>query len=156
MRFLKVSLVFLISLWMMSCSEQGSVLHDTKGNPIPVAELTGKWVILNYWAAWCESCVKEIPELNRFYQHNQHKNIVLYGVNYDHMPMKDLQAAIEQTHIAYPIVLEDPAKTWALGEFEALPVTFIIDPEGHVAKKILGANTEKSLDAVMRELQKNR
>jgi thiol-disulfide isomerase/thioredoxin len=81
MRFLKLLLVLLCSIFMLSCTEKGSVLHDTKGNEIPLSTLKGKWVIINYWADWCESCTKEIPELNRFYQNNQDKNIVLYGVN---------------------------------------------------------------------------
>ena len=150
---------WLITLWcgflLVSCTQQGSVLHDTQGNQIEVASLKGKWVIINYWAGWCESCVKEIPELNYFYQHNQDKNIVLYGVNYDRIPMQELKNAMDKTHIAYPVVLEDPAQAWSLDGIDALPVTFIIDPNGDVAKKILGVNTEKSLLATVRELQKN-
>lgn len=140
---------------MLSCSQQGSALHDTKGNPIEVSSLKGKWVIVNYWAAWCDSCLKEIPELNSFYEHTQDKNIVLYGVNYDRMPMNDLQAAIDKTHIIYPVVLEDPAETWPLYGIDVLPVTFIIDPNGKVVKRIVGANTEKSLFAALDELQKH-
>jgi len=154
-RLLKKIFLCFCTWLLLSCSQQGSVLHDTNGNPISVSQLHGKWIIINYWATWCDSCVQEISELNHFYQHNQDKNIVLYGVNYDHMPMKDLQAAIARTHIAYPVVLEDPAKTWALGEFDALPVTFIIGPNGEVVKKFLGKSTEKSLLATIRELQKN-
>ena len=155
MRFLKIFLMSLCSWLLVSCSQQGSVLHDTQGNPIAVAQLQGKWVVINYWATWCESCTQEIAELNRFYQHNQDKNIVLYGVSYDHMPRQDLQNAMKRLHILYPVVLEDPAKIWALGEVEALPVTFIIGPDGEVAKKILGKSTEKSLLTTIRGLQKN-
>ncbi len=152
--FLKIILCLLCSSIAMGCTQEGSVLHDTKGNPISTAELKGKWVIINYWADWCESCVKEIPELNHFYQNNHDKNIVLLGVNYDRMPMSDLQIAIHKTHIAYPVILEDPAATWALNDIEALPVTFIIDPQGKVVKKILGANTEQSLLAAMQQCYK--
>ena len=154
MRLLKVILCLLCGIFIINCSQQGSVLHDTKGNSIQVSSLQGKWVIINYWAAWCENCIKEIPELNNFYQHNQDKNIVLYGVNYDRMPMSDLQIAMSKTHIAYPVVLDDPAQTWPLHGIDALPVTFIIDPHGKIAKTIFGANTEKSLLATVHELQK--
>lgn len=82
------------------------------------------------------------------------KNVVLYGVNYDHMPMTDIELAMHKMQIAYPVVLEDPAQTWALTGIEALPVTFIIDPNGKVVKKILGATTEKSLLATVHQFQK--
>lgn len=154
MRFLKIILLFIGCVAIINCTQQGSVLHDAKGNSIPVSTLKGKWVIINYWADWCESCIKEIPELNHFYQHNQDKNIVLYGVNYDRMPIGDLETAINKTHIAYPVILEDPSETWSFDGIDALPVTFIIDPKGKVVKKILGANTEQSLLAAVHELQK--
>lgn len=154
MRLIKMLLFVLCAVFSVNCcSRQGSVLHDTDGNTIPVKQLQGKWIIVNYWADWCSSCVKEIPELNRFYQHNRDKNIMLYGVNYDRMPMNELKAAINRTHIAYPVVLDDLSQTWPLSGIDVLPVTFIVDPQGRVAKKILGANTEKSLLAAVYQLQ---
>jgi len=154
MRYFKIILFLLSSLMVINCTPQGSVLHDTKGNPIQVSALKGKWVIVNYWADWCDNCIEEIPELNRFYQHNQDKNIVIYGVNYDRMPAADLQLAIDKTHIAFPTLLEDPSQTWpALDGIDALPVTFIIDPKGKVVKKIVGGNTEKSLRDLLHQLQ---
>jgi thiol-disulfide isomerase/thioredoxin len=154
MRLLKIGLGLFCSFFVINCTEKGSVLHDTKGNVMQVSELRGKWVIVNYWADWCESCIKEIPELNQFYQHNQDENIILLGVNYDRMPMADLQKAMSKTHIAFPVMLEDPAQTWVLSAVDALPVTFIIDPNGNVAKRIVGENTEKTLLKTIHQLQK--
>jgi thiol-disulfide isomerase/thioredoxin len=153
-RFIKIILFILCCVILTNCSQQGSQLHDTNGNIIEVSDLKGKWVILNFWAGWCESCVKEVPELNQFYRHNQNKNIVLYGVNFERMPIAELKNAMNKLQIAYPIILEDPANTWDLDGIEALPVTFIIDPHGNVVKKILGSNTEKSLQIAINELQK--
>jgi peroxiredoxin len=136
----------------IGCSRENSVLHDAKGHEITISQLKGKWIIVNYWAAWCASCLKEIPELNHFYQRNHHKNIVLFGVNYDRLSLSDLQQTIDKTHIAFPVVLEDPAQIWLLNGIEALPVTFIIDPQGKVVKRIVGASTEQSLLATLREL----
>ncbi len=155
MRFLKVIVILFCGFFIVNCAKQETVLHDTKGNAIFVSSLKGKWVIINYWAAWCDSCIKEIPALNDFYQHNQDKNIVLYGVNYDRMPMNDLQDAMDKLHMTYPVVLEDPAETWPIYGIDALPVTFIINPNGNVVKKILGANTEKSLLAIVHALQQS-
>ena len=70
------------------------------------------------------------------------------------MPIDDLKMAMDQTHIGYPIVLDDLSQTWQLNSIDNLPMTFIIDPQGHVAKRIVGVSTEKSLLATIRELQK--
>ncbi len=129
--------IILLTLSLMSCS---------RDNSVSLSALKGKWIIINYWAVWCDSCVKEIPELNHFYQHNQDKNILLFGVNYDHTPMPDL--------ILYPVLVEDPKKFFKLADVDVLPVTFIIDPQGKVVKSIIGPNTEKSLFKIMQILQK--
>jgi len=138
----------------MNCAQSETFLHDIQGNAIPISSLKGKWIIINYWADWCDSCVEEIPELNQFYQNNQDKNIVILGVNYDHMPITELQAAIHKMNIAYPVILEDPASVWPVSEFDALPATFIIGPNGKIMKKIMGENTEESLLTDLHELQK--
>ena len=37
------------------------------GGSIRFSDLTGQWVIINYWAEWCAPCRDEIPELNELY-----------------------------------------------------------------------------------------
>lgn len=119
--------------------------HDAEGRPVRLGDLQNKWLIINYWADWCDSCVEEIPELNNFYQHNQNKNIVLIGVNYDQLSQPDLKQAMQKSGITFPVLLEDPKLLWQLGEISVLPTTFIINPQGDVVKKIIGPNTERSL-----------
>ncbi len=155
MRCLKIFLFLLCGVFMLSCTEKGSVLHDTKGNEIQLSALKGKWIIVNYWADWCESCVQEIPELNRFYQNNQDKNILIYGVNYDRLPKADLEKATKKVHIVFPVLLDDLTQIWPLQGIDVLPVTFIINPKGQVVKRIYGGNTEKSLSTTLQALQKN-
>lgn len=146
--------IILLCLSMTSCSHSNSTLHDTEGNALGIQQFKGKWIIINYWAAWCEGCVKEIPELNNFYQHNHNNNIVLLGVNYDHIPMPDLNEWVNKERISYPVVVEDPSTVFKLTDVDVLPMTFIIDPHGVVVKSIAGPNTEKSLTDILHSLQK--
>ncbi len=152
---LLMRLVFICcAVFMLNCAAQNGVLHDTEGHEIHVVQLKGKWVIVTYWAAWCENCMDEIPELNYFYQTHHDKNIVLLGVNYDQLPLDELKLAMEKIHIEFPVVQEDPADIWPeLRDFSAIPVTFIIDPRGRVVKRIFGGNTAKSLDAMIQKIQ---
>lgn len=120
-------------------------LHDSNGRLLNLDEFKNKWIIVNYWADWCESCMEEIPELNRFHQNNQGKDIVFFGVNYDRLPKLYLNQAMDKMGITFPVLLEDPNSLWHLGEVTVLPTTFIINPQGDVVKKIIGPNTEQSL-----------
>ena len=131
------------------------VLHDTHGNSVFLSTLKGKWVVLNVWAPWCSGCIKEIPELNRFYKNNQNKNIVFYGIDYDNLSLAELQKAIHQVNMQFPVFVENPASYLGLQDVNIIPATFIINPEGVVVKKIVGENTEKSLSAIVSELQQH-
>ena len=151
----KILLIVLcaLSVAMMSCSQGDTVFHDTDGNTIKLREMRGKWVIINYWAAWCSGCVKEVPELNHFYQTNKGKNILLYGVNFDQLPLSNLKNAMSSINIKFPVLLEDPNKVFHLGDIPVLPATFIIDPKGHVVKELFGANSEDSLTEALQAAQ---
>ncbi len=154
MRFLRIFIFLICAFVMCQGAQADTILHDTNGGSIDVSTLKGKWVVLNYWADWCDICMKETSELNNFYSHSQNKNIVLYGVNYDHMPLDELKAAMARIHISYPVIQEDPTQVWPLEVVDVLPVTYIIDPRGKVVKRILGASTEASLLAIIHQMKK--
>jgi thiol-disulfide isomerase/thioredoxin len=144
------------SFLITNCSAAPAVdLHDSEGRAINMATFKNKWVIVNYWADWCDSCIAEMPELNNFYQHNKDKNILMYGVNYDQLPLPTLKRSMRKTGIDFPVLLEDPNALWKLGYIDAIPVTFIISPEGYVVKKIIGPNTEVSLQTQLNTILSN-
>jgi cytochrome c biogenesis protein CcmG/thiol:disulfide interchange protein DsbE len=147
--------VFLFSFLAMGCSKSHLSLHDSNGHLVPTASFSGKWVIISYWAAWCDGCAEEVPELNYFYQHNSNKNILLYGVNDDQLPSNDLQQAIRKMKMLYPSLLEDPSAVWQLGETNVLPTLFIINPIGKVKKKIIGSVTAQDLLKIINKLQQD-
>jgi peroxiredoxin len=150
----KLILVIVFSFFMMSCSKaEEPLFYDTNGNAVKFSTLKGKWVVLNYWAAWCNICVQEIPELNHFYQNIKDKNIVFYGIDYDELSLDNLKSSIASVSIKYPVLTSDPGPTWNLDSVDVVPTTFILNPEGRVVKVITGPNTERSLLGIINTLQ---
>ncbi len=125
------------------------LLKDIEGQTTPFSKLKGKWVLINYWASWCETCIQEIPELNRFYHAHKKDPIALYAVNYDELPSAEQRSLAEQLNIAYPNLLENPARELKLGDITGVPVTFIFNPEGQLVKKLFGGQTARSLDKIV-------
>ncbi len=140
------NIIFVMMVLVLSFySYMAFSFHDATGRFIPISEFKNKWIIVNYWADWCDSCIEETPELNNFYKNNHDSNILIVGVNYDRLPNPVLRQAIQRTGILFPVLQEDPAEVWRLGEVTVLPTTFIINPDGDVVRKIIGPNTEQSL-----------
>ncbi len=135
-------------LFVASVSQADATFQDTSGHSVQFSKLKGKWVILNYWASWCDSCVAEIPELNKFY--NSHKGeVVFYGVNHDSMSKAQQLQTMNKLHIQYPVLLKNPAKELKLGYIVGIPATFIFNPEGKLVKKLYGEQTAKGLNKII-------
>src|SRR5690242_6309341 len=90
------------------------VFTTVQGEKIPFSSLKGKWVIINYWAGWCQTCVDEIGEFNAFYKSNKNK-IALFAVNYDTLPLNEHKAMIKRVGIHYPSLAKNPGRQLGLG-----------------------------------------
>ncbi|HAZ7574315.1 TlpA family protein disulfide reductase [Legionella sp. PATHC032] len=126
-----------------------ALLKDNFGHNIPFSSLKGKWVFINYWASWCETCVDEIPEFNRFYKNHKKDAVALYAVNYDALPLPEQKLLIKKFNINYPNLLKDPAQDLQLGDITGVPVTFVFNPKGQLIKKLYGGQTAETLEKII-------
>lgn len=124
-------------------------LYPFFGEKIPFSSLTGKWVFINYWASWCPSCLDEIPALNRFYAQHKTSDVMLFAINYDGLPISSQQQLIKQFNILYPSLKKNPASALHLGNINAVPVTFVFNPQGVLIEKLYGGQTTASLNHVL-------
>lgn len=137
-------------------SQADIVFKHLDGQNTSFSALKGKWVFINYWASWCETCVQEIPEFNRFYNAHKKDSVALYAVNYDDLPTYEQIQLAKQLNITYPNLLGNPAKELKLGDITGVPVTFIFNPEGKLVEKLYGGQTARALEKVMlKNLRKN-
>lgn len=149
-----IALSILMLLMTNSFSQSDTVLQDTHGKNTPFSSLKGKWVLINYWAEWCTTCIEEIPEFNRFYKKHKQDKIALFAVNYDALPVFEQNSLIKKLNISYPNLLKDPAHELALGDITGVPVTFIFNPEGQLVKTLYGGQSAKMLDKEIAKLTK--
>jgi len=119
---------------------------DIDGHTINFHDEHNRWVVLNYWASWCKPCIKEIPELNSFYQAHRNKDAIVVGVNVDHVSGIALNEIIAKMNVKFPTLKHDPAAKLGIKHIEGLPATFIVAPNGKVAKQIYGAQTQEKLE----------
>ena len=138
-----VALVLMIS----ACSQPD--IQDTTGQGYRFDQLSGKTVVINYWAIWCAPCIKEIPELAALGEN--HDDIEVFGVNYDMPDSETMAKQIADLKITFPVYDRDPHARFGIEKPEVLPTTLIIDPAGELQGVLVGPQTEESLLAAIRE-----
>lgn len=142
---MRLSSILLFCCCSMACYGE-TPLRTLEGKTIHLSDYRGQWVVINYWADWCDTCRKEIPALNAFYKAHQGRGAILLGVNYDQLSAVDLKKVLQTLPIHYPLLLTDPSSQLGIGPIEFLPVTYLISPEGKIQPPLLGEQTQKSLE----------
>ncbi len=120
------------------------------GQDFDLAAHRGKWVVVNFWATWCNPCLKEIPDLDAM--DKARDDVVVIGLAYEEIERADMEAFLRDHPMSYPIALIDVYNPPA--DFDTprgLPMTYLIAPDGKVAARHLGPVTSEQLSSEIRD-----
>lgn len=118
------------------------------GGDYDLASRRGRWVVLNFWATWCKPCLKEMPDLDAFDAARDDVEVV--GLAYEEIEPQDMRAFLKRRPVKYAIAIVDvydPPP--AFGTPRGLPMTYVIAPDGRVARRFLGPVTSADLEAAI-------
>lgn len=123
-------------------------LPSPDGKMIKLSDLRGKYVLIDFWAAWCKPCRQENPNVVRLYNQYKDKGFEVFGVSLDRTK-EDWVKAIEAdgltwTHVSDLKYFNSIAAE--LYKIEAIPATYMIDPDGKIiGKDLRGPSLESKL-----------
>lgn len=127
-------------------------LPNPEGDTIALSSLRGKYVLIDFWAAWCRPCRMENPNVVRMYHKYNEKGFEVFGVSLDRNK-KDWVAAIESDGLVWTQVSDLQYFNSAaarLYNIQAIPATFLIGPDGKIlAKNLRGASLEEKLEELL-------
>ncbi|MDD2724325.1 MAG: TlpA disulfide reductase family protein [Methylovulum sp.] len=119
-------------------------LTDLGGKTVGLKQYKGKVVVLNFWGTWCAPCLKETPDLVAVQKQFVGQGLVVIGVAMDQSNQAGVQAFAKKYQVNYPIVITDNRLNHNYGVIVA-PTTFIIDKNGNIVYRHLGALTRQEL-----------
>ena len=109
---------------------------DVDGNPISLSSVVNnpnnRYVLVDFWATWCSSCVVILPELAEIYAKYHEKGLELYGVSIDVYP-KEWEKYVKAKNYAWINVCEgcgggkQNSKAWYDYSLSGIPTTVLID-----------------------------
>ena len=111
---------------------------DTNGVAYTPKSLTGKVVVVNFWATWCGPCRKEIPDLSKVYEKYKDKGLEILGILTDDPSNQDLLNFASDYNMSYPIVRSSSDILVSYDYPRNLPTTFIFDRSGRLVDSHVG------------------
>jgi thiol-disulfide isomerase/thioredoxin len=115
-------------------------LTDLQGKAWTLKRLTGKVVLVNFWATWCPPCRKEMPDLQALHEQFRDQLVVL--------AISDEEAAkvepfIAGRNVTYPILLDPGRKVNELFGVQGIPRSFVYDREEKLVAQAIDMRTRR-------------
>lgn len=108
-------------------------------------EFRGKPVVLNFWAAWCIFCRKEMPDLERVHRAYKDRGVIVLGIHRSETEEKSVgEEFARSVGTTYPLVIDinDRMFNYFGKGAPTVPITVFINRDGYVEERVVGPRTE--------------
>jgi peroxiredoxin len=116
-----------------------------------IADYRGQWVLVNFWASWCEPCRTESPALQRFYDAHRRGGFTVLGIDSRDLTPDGL-AFVKRYHLTYPQLRDGDGKRSDAFGMSGFPESFLVNPQGKLALIRRGPVDRKFLDSYVAPL----
>ncbi|MCX6620966.1 MAG: TlpA disulfide reductase family protein, partial [Acidobacteria bacterium] len=110
------------------------------GSQWRLSEHKGNVVLLNFWATWCQPCLREIPALVELSRQYAAAGLVVAGIAMDEDGVASVEKFVQRHGISYAILLPSGQTRLSLSAtLQGLPTTVLLDRQLRIAKTYTGA-----------------
>ncbi len=126
------------------------------GKPLSLASLRGRVVLVDFWTYSCINCIRTLPYLNAWNARYAGKGLTIVGVHTPEFPFEhsasNVQEAIRQNGIGYPVVQDNNYSTWNAYKNEYWPAEYLIDAKGRIRLADFGEGEYAAKERAIRSL----
>ena len=124
------------------------------GDTVQLSDYKGEVVLLNIWATWCGPCEVEMPAIQRLHEALAPSGLKIVAVSVDETTPSTVRKWVEERGLTFDVLHNRSGHLERLYQTTGLPETFVIDREGVIVKKDIGARKWDSAaqSAILRRL----
>jgi cytochrome c biogenesis protein CcdA/thiol-disulfide isomerase/thioredoxin len=130
--------------------------NTPQNQPLTLAGLKGKVVLVDFWTYTCINCIRTLPFLKGLYAHYHKYGLEVVGVETPEFTFEqeasNVQQAINSDGLHYPVVQDNRYGTWNAYQNQYWPAEYLVDKTGQVRHTQFGEGNYKEDEAAVREL----
>jgi peroxiredoxin len=115
-------------------------LTDLTGKNWQLKSLSGKTVLVNFWATWCPPCRKEMPDLDALYRRYEERGLVVLAISDE--GVGTVKTFIGDHKVSYPVLLDPGGKVSKLFRVQGIPKSFLYDRNGNLVAQAIDMRTQ--------------
>ncbi len=114
-------------------------LNLENGETVRLSDHEGEVILLNLWATWCPPCEREMPSMQRLHETLGPAGLKIIAVSLDATDPGDVREWVRERSITFDIWHNRDGRLEGLYQTTGLPESFVIDRDGTIVKKEIGA-----------------
>lgn len=114
-------------------------LRDAAGQPVRLADLRGKTVVVRFWSPDCAACRSELDSVRATAERYAADPSAAFVSVVSRIPAATVAPFVAERGIRYPVALDDTGLVADAYLVQALPTTYVITPEGRILRGFVGA-----------------
>jgi len=124
--------------------------------PLSLNQLKGKVVLVDFWTYTCINCIRTLPYVTSWYEKYKDMGFVVIGVHTPEFEFEketqNVQSAIKQYKINYPVAQDNDYKTWNAYNNRYWPAEYLIDANGIVRRVHFGEGEYDKMESAIQKL----
>jgi cytochrome c biogenesis protein CcmG/thiol:disulfide interchange protein DsbE len=108
-------------------------LARMNGERFRLSDHRGEVVVVNFWATWCPPCRQEIPIFVDLQTEYGDDGLTFVGISLDEEGFDVVRPFAQEMNINYPLMVDDGTVANRYGGVRALPMSFVVAPDGTIA-----------------------
>lgn len=122
---------------------------------VTLDDYRGRPVIVNFWATWCPPCREELPSMNRAYEKLRNEGVEMVAINVGEDEAQ-IFPFLADYPVEFPILLDQGGTIIDQWPVKGLPTTFVVDTQGNLVYRAIGARAWDDTEIIDRILKLTR
>jgi thiol-disulfide isomerase/thioredoxin len=136
--------------------ELAGITEWLNSEPLTMASLRGRVVVVDFWTYSCINCRRTFPFLRALHETYASRGLTVIGVHSPEFDFEEnpenVERAVRDLGVTWPVALDPDKATWDAFRNNYWPADYVVDTNGLLRARHIGEGDEAEIEDVVRSL----